>query len=117
MTQEEKQLLLQYLSAMFPYGVVLDVDTTDWKAPQGHIQVKIEGYGIIFHRKFKYEIDTLFSTWMEDLMNYTLDTFPYLRRRKEFDLWFNLPNEKEPIRMTVIPKKQINDGTNLWRSK
>lgn len=48
MTQEEKRLLLKDLAARFPYGVVLDVDTTDWKAPQGHIQVKIEGYGIIF---------------------------------------------------------------------
>lgn len=48
MTQEDKELLLKDLSARFPYGVVLDVDTTDWKAPQGHIQVKIEGIGIIF---------------------------------------------------------------------
>ena len=48
MTQEDRQLLLKDLSARFPYGVVLDIDTTDWKAPQGHIQVKIEGYGIIF---------------------------------------------------------------------
>lgn len=48
MTQEDKKLLLKDLSARFPYGVVLDVDTTDWKAPQGHIQVKIEGYDIIF---------------------------------------------------------------------
>lgn len=47
MTQEDKKLLLKDLSARFPYGVVLDVDTSDWKAPQGHIQVKIEGYGII----------------------------------------------------------------------
>ena len=48
MEENLKQLLLKDLSARFPYGVVLDVDTTDWKAPQGHIQVKIEGYGIIF---------------------------------------------------------------------
>ena len=47
MEENLKQLLLKDLSARFPYGVVLDVDTTDWKAPQGHIQVKIEGYGII----------------------------------------------------------------------
>lgn len=48
MKQEDKELLLKDISARFPYGVVLDVDTTDWKAPQGHIQVKIEGYGLIF---------------------------------------------------------------------
>ena len=48
MTKEDRQLLLKDLAARFPYGVVLDVDTTDWKAPQGHIQVKIEGYGVIF---------------------------------------------------------------------
>ena len=48
MEENLKQLLLKDLSARFPYGVVLDVDTTDWKAPQGHIQVKIEGIGIIF---------------------------------------------------------------------
>ncbi len=48
MTQEDRQLLLVDLSARFPYGVILDVDTTDWKVPQGHMQVKIEGYGIIF---------------------------------------------------------------------
>ena len=48
MTKEERQLLLVDLAARFPYGVVLDVDTTDWRAPQGHIQVKIEGYGVIF---------------------------------------------------------------------
>jgi hypothetical protein len=48
MTKENKKLLLKDLAARFPYGVVLDVDTTDWKAPQGHIQVKIEGYGVIF---------------------------------------------------------------------
>lgn len=45
---QDKQLLLQVLSAMLPYGVVLDVDTTDWRAPQGHIKVKIEGIGILF---------------------------------------------------------------------
>ena len=48
MTQENKELLLKDLCARLPYGVVLDVDTTDWKAPQGHIQVKIEGVGLIF---------------------------------------------------------------------
>ena len=48
MTQEDKELLLKDLCARLPYGVVLDVDTTDWKAPQGHIQVKIEGVGLIF---------------------------------------------------------------------
>lgn len=47
MTQEEKQLLLKDLCARLPYGVVLDVDTTDWRAPQGHIKVKIEGIGIL----------------------------------------------------------------------
>ena len=48
MTKEDRQLLLKDLAARFPYGVVLDIDTTDWRAPQGHIQVKIEGYGVIF---------------------------------------------------------------------
>ena len=43
-----KELVLKDLCARLPYGVVLDVDTTDWKAPQGHIQVKIEGVGLIF---------------------------------------------------------------------
>ena len=56
-----------------------------------------------FHRKFKYKIDTFFNTWMEDLVNYTLNEFPYLRRRREFDLWFNLPTQKDPVRMTVRP--------------
>lgn len=48
MTQKDKELLLKDISARFPYGVVLDIDTVDWKAPQGHIQVKIDGYGFIF---------------------------------------------------------------------
>ena len=48
MAKKDKELLLKDLAARFPYGVVLDVDTTDWRAPQGHIQVKIEGYGVIF---------------------------------------------------------------------
>jgi hypothetical protein len=48
MKEEDKELLLKDLCARLPYGVVLDVDTTDWKAPQGHIQVKIEGVGLIF---------------------------------------------------------------------
>lgn len=48
MKQEDKELLLKDISARFPYGVVLDVDTIDWRAPQGHIQVKIEGCGLIF---------------------------------------------------------------------
>jgi len=47
MTQKDKELLLKDISARFPYGVVLDIDTVDWKAPQGHIQVKIDGYGFI----------------------------------------------------------------------
>jgi hypothetical protein len=48
MTQEEKELLLKDLCARLPYGVILDIDTTDWKAPQGHIKVKIEGVGILY---------------------------------------------------------------------
>jgi hypothetical protein len=48
MTQEDKELLLKDISGRLPYGLVLDVDTTDWKAPQGHIQLKIEGMGILF---------------------------------------------------------------------
>jgi hypothetical protein len=48
MTEEEKQLLLKDLCARLPYGIILDIDTTDWKVPQGHIQLKIEGIGIIF---------------------------------------------------------------------
>ncbi len=47
MTQEDKQLLLKDLCARLPYGVILDIDTTDWRAPQGHIKVKIEGIGIL----------------------------------------------------------------------
>ena len=47
MTEQDKQLLLKDISARFPYGVVLDIDTTDWKAPQGHIKVKIEGFGFL----------------------------------------------------------------------
>ena len=46
--EKDKELVLKDLCARLPYGVVLDVDTTDWKAPQGHIQVKIEGVGLIF---------------------------------------------------------------------
>jgi len=48
MTQEERELLLKDLCARLPYGIVLDIDTTDWKVPQGHIQLKIEGIGILF---------------------------------------------------------------------
>lgn len=48
MTQEEKELLLKDICSRVPYGLVLDVDTEDWKAPQGHIQLKIEGIGILF---------------------------------------------------------------------
>ena len=47
MAQEDKQLLLKDICARLPYGVILDVDTTDWKEPQGHIKVKIEGLGIL----------------------------------------------------------------------
>ena len=47
-TQEEKELLLKDICARLPYGIILDVDTTDWRAPQGHIKVKIEGLGILF---------------------------------------------------------------------
>ena len=48
MTQEDKDLLLKDLCARLPYGLILDVDTADWKAPQGHIQLKIEDIGILF---------------------------------------------------------------------
>lgn len=61
-------------------------------------------FGDKFHRKFKYTINTLLNTWVDDLVNYTLGTFPYLRRRKEFQLWFNLPNVKEPVSLTIRPK-------------
>ena len=42
MKQEDKELLLKDICGRLPYGLVLDVDTADWKAPQGHIQLKIE---------------------------------------------------------------------------
>jgi hypothetical protein len=48
MKEEDRELLVKDLCARLLYGVVLDVDTTDWKAPHGHIQVKIEGVGLIF---------------------------------------------------------------------
>lgn len=48
MTTEEKKLLLKDICARLPYEIILDVDTTDWKEPQGHIKVKIEGIGILF---------------------------------------------------------------------
>lgn len=48
MTPKDRELVLKDISARLPYGVVLDIDTTDWKAPQGHIKIKVEGYGIIF---------------------------------------------------------------------
>lgn len=48
MNQEDKRLLLADLCARLPYGVILDIDTTNWKAPQGHIKLKIEGVGILF---------------------------------------------------------------------
>lgn len=41
-------LLLIDISARLPYGVVLDIDTSDWRAPQGHIKLKVDGVGIIF---------------------------------------------------------------------
>lgn len=63
-------------------------------------------YGDRFHRKFRYTINTFFNTWMEDLIDYTLEKFPYLRRRKEFELWFNLPSEDKPVRMVVRPKEK-----------
>ena len=63
-------------------------------------------FGEFYHRKFKYTIDTTFKTWTEDLVNYTLEKFPCLRRRKEYDLWFNLPNEKEPVRMIIRPNNE-----------
>lgn len=62
-----------------------------------------------FHRKFKYKLDTMFNTWTEDLVNYTLKEFPYLNRRKEFELWFNLPNMREPTRIIVRPDKKNNN--------
>ena len=60
-------------------------------------------FGDRFHRKFKYGVDTAIKTWAGDLVNYTLEQYPYLRRRKEFDLFFDLPNMKEPVRLTVRP--------------
>ena len=41
-------LLLIDISARLPYGAVLDIDTSDWKAPQGHIKLKVEGVGVLF---------------------------------------------------------------------
>lgn len=66
-------------------------------------------FGDRFHKKFRYTIDTFFSTWTEDLVEYTLKKFPYLRRRKEFDLWFNLPDETKPIRMVVRPNRETDE--------
>jgi hypothetical protein len=43
---------------------------------------------------------------MEDLIDYTLEKFQYLRRRKEFDLWFSLPSEDKPVRMVVRPNEK-----------
>ena len=63
-------------------------------------------FGDRFHRKFRYTIDTLFDTWAEDLNDYVLDTFPYLKRRKEFDLWFHLPEVNGDIRMTIRPNNR-----------
>ena len=40
-------LLLIDILARLPYGVVLDIDTSDWKAPQGHIKLKVDGVGVI----------------------------------------------------------------------
>ena len=48
MEENLRQLLLKDLCARLPYGVVLDVDTSDWTAPQGNIKLKIEGIGILF---------------------------------------------------------------------
>ena len=48
MNKEDKELLIKDISSRFPYGVILDIDTTNWRAPQGHINVKIEGFGILF---------------------------------------------------------------------
>jgi hypothetical protein len=63
-------------------------------------------FGDRFHRKFKYSINTLFKNWAADLVDYTLEKFPYLNRRKEFELWFNLPGEREAMRMVVRPKEK-----------
>lgn len=60
-------------------------------------------FGDRFHRKFKYTIRTAFNTWDRDLVEDTLEKFPYLRRRKEFDLWFTLPGGRESVRMVVRP--------------
>ena len=62
-------------------------------------------FGDRFHRKFKYRIDTMFKTWVADLVNYTLSKFPYLRKRKEFDLWFYLNNTRTPSQINVRPSK------------
>ena len=63
-------------------------------------------FGDKFHRKFKYPIDTVFNTWVSDLVDYTLTTFPYLRRRKEFALWFELPNATKPVELIVRPNNK-----------
>lgn len=47
MTKKDKELLRDLCSRL-PYGIILDIDTTDWEAPQGHIKLKIEGLGILF---------------------------------------------------------------------
>ena len=66
-------------------------------------------FGDRFHRKFKYSINTFFKTWEADLVDYVLEKFPYLKRRKEFDLWFNLPGGREAMRMVVRPNMKKTD--------
>ena len=65
-------------------------------------------FGDKFHRKFKYIIDTRQKSWAEDLTRYVLDTYPYLRHRKEFSLWFDLPNATNPVSLIIRPQKEVH---------
>ena len=99
MTKEDRQLLLKDLAARFPYGVVLDVDTTDWKAPQGHIQVKIEGYGVIFK-----DLSLLVNG------SYYGDNYkPYLRPMSSM-------TEEEVVEFESITEELLEHGTSeeIW---
>ena len=58
-----------------------------------------------FHRKFKYKINTCLTTWAEDLKDYVLKQYLYLTKRREFQLWFNLPNVSDPVSLTIRPSR------------
>ena len=64
-------------------------------------------FGDRWHRKFKYAIDTTFKTWLDDVVNYTLENFPYLRRRKEFSLWFSMPDATGTAQLVIRPKRDV----------